>query len=183
MISLSDSPSVSLDGAPLPLHKPTALKRGSTISFPSASFVFDCEQSGTKRVRSVAGEEAATVRASHLLVKHRGSRRPSSWKEPVVGRSLDEARRAVSALRDKIVSESKRGGGFESPEAALAAAFAREASTESHCSSARNGGDLGAFSRGQMQRAFEDAAFSLRVGELSGLVETDSGVHIILRTE
>lgn len=90
----------------------------------------------------------------------------------------------VSALRDKIVEESKRGGGgFASADAAaLAAAFAKEASAESHCSSARSGGDLGSFSRGQMQRAFEDAAFALRVGELSGLVETDSGVHIILRT-
>lgn len=35
---------------------------------------------------------------------------------------------------------------------------------------------------GQMQKAFEDASFSLQVGELSELVDSDSGIHIILRT-
>ncbi len=52
---------------------------------------------------------------------------------------------------------------------------------KSDCSSAQNKGDLGVFGRGMMQKAFEDAAFALKVGELSGLVDTDSGIHIILR--
>ena len=56
------------------------------------------------------------------------------------------------------------------------------AERESHCSSAKNGGDLGPFGRGKMQKVFEEASFALKVGELSGLVESDSGVHIILRT-
>jgi len=34
-----------------------------------------------------------------------------------------------------------------------------------------------------MQKAFEDAAFGLEVGEMSGMVDSDSGVHIILRVE
>lgn len=53
---------------------------------------------------------------------------------------------------------------------------------ESHCSSARRGGDLGEFGPGKMQPAFEQATFALAVGELSGPVFSDSGVHIILRT-
>lgn len=60
--------------------------------------------------------------------------------------------------------------------------FAELAQKYSDCSSARRGGDLGPFSRGAMQKPFEDCAFSLKVGELSEPLFTDSGVHIILRT-
>jgi NIMA-interacting peptidyl-prolyl cis-trans isomerase 1 len=52
----------------------------------------------------------------------------------------------------------------------------------SDCSSAKRGGDLGYFERGQMQKPFEDAAFALEVGQLSEPVWTDSGCHLILRT-
>ena len=38
------------------------------------------------------------------------------------------------------------------------------------------------FGPGQMQAAFEEASFALQVGEMSGLVDTDSGIHIIIRT-
>lgn len=59
--------------------------------------------------------------------------------------------------------------------------FEELASEFSDCSSAKRGGDLGAFGRGQMQKPFEDASFNLQIGELSGPVWTDSGVHIIKR--
>lgn len=108
------------------------------------------------------------VRASHLLVKHAGSRRPSSWKEPQVTRSKEEALQMIEAFRKDITDGQED--------------FQELASRESHCNSARAGGDLGFFSRGQMQKPFEEAAFALSVGELSQPVFTDSGVHIILRT-
>lgn len=171
LIALDPATPVTLDGAPLPLHKPASVPvPGGRFTVGGATFTLTGEPAATaKRGREAdAAPGPATVRASHLLVKHAGSRRPSSWKEPVVTRSLSEAREMVAAFRDRIA----RG----------TITFDQLASTESHCSSARSGGDLGVFGRGQMQRAFEDATFGLAVGELSGLVETDSGVHIILRT-
>ena len=43
------------------------------------------------------------------------------------------------------------------------------------------GGDLGSFGRGAMQKPFEDATFALEVGQMSGIVDTDSGSHLIFR--
>lgn len=62
------------------------------------------------------------------------------------------------------------------------ATFAELASKYSDCSSAKRGGDLGPFGRGAMQKPFEQAAFALKIGELSSPVHTDSGIHIIQRT-
>ena len=42
-------------------------------------------------------------------------------------------------------------------------------------------GDLGRFGRKQMQKAFEDSSFALGVQGLSGICDSDSGIHIILR--
>ena len=59
--------------------------------------------------------------------------------------------------------------------------FQQIAYAESDCSSHEKGGDLGMFGKGQMQKAFEEASFKLQVGQLSNIVDTDSGIHILLR--
>lgn len=64
----------------------------------------------------------------------------------------------------------------------LVARTAQLTCVSSDCSSSRSGGDLGVFQRGQMQKPFEDAAYSLPVGGISGVVQTESGTHVILRT-
>ncbi|KAG9286115.1 hypothetical protein G9A89_010129 [Geosiphon pyriformis] len=126
------------------------------------------------------------IRASHLLVKHKGSRRPTSWKEActngvvvvslahgtpqaTITRSKEEALELIENYRNRITFEE--------------ITLAELAQTESDCSSAKRGGDLGHFGKGQMQPTFEEAAFKLEVGQLSEPVWSDSGVHLILRTE
>jgi peptidyl-prolyl cis-trans isomerase NIMA-interacting 1 len=107
------------------------------------------------------------VHVLHLLVKHRDSRRPSSWRQDTITRSRAEALQLAAEYRDQVASRRVR---FED--------LARE---YSDCSSAKHGGDLGPVRRGQMQRPFEDASFALGVEGLSAPVCTESGVHLILR--
>jgi NIMA-interacting peptidyl-prolyl cis-trans isomerase 1 len=80
------------------------------------------------------------------------------------------------AFRARLIECLEREG-YE----AMRNMFSTIASTESDCGSAQKGGDLGMFGRGQMQKPFEDATFALPVGGLSDIVDTDSGIHIILR--
>jgi peptidyl-prolyl cis-trans isomerase NIMA-interacting 1 len=115
------------------------------------------------------GKPADKIRAAHLLVKHRDSRRPASWRESEITRTKEEAREILSAHEARIKSGEISMGEL--------------ATTESDCSSARKHGDLGYFGKGDMQKEFEEAAFALQPGQMSGIVETASGLHLIERLE
>ena len=73
---------------------------------------------------------------------------------------------------EKLIAQLKGG-----------AKFADLAKKCSKCPSGANGGDLGYFKRGQMVKPFEDAAFALNKGEVSGPVQTQFGYHVILVTD
>lgn len=103
----------------------------------------------------------ASVRASHILLMYKGSARSSAT------RSKAEAEQQIGELKAQL------DGGAEF------AALARE---HSDCPSSAKGGDLGQFGKGQMVPEFENAAFSMEVGQVSGVVETSFGYHLIQRT-
>ena len=96
------------------------------------------------------------VRARHILI---------SVAADVPQKDRDAAR----AKAEKILDQLKQGADF----AKLAAQDSDDQGTRDR------GGDLGFFQRGQMIKPFEDAAFSLKPGELSGVVQTQYGYHII----
>ncbi|MSQ71013.1 MAG: peptidylprolyl isomerase [Betaproteobacteria bacterium] len=101
--------------------------------------------------------EAEQRQASHILVP---------FKSGATADDKAKARETAQSLLDKA---RKLPGSF----AELAKANSGDPG------SASKGGDVGFFSRGMMVKPFEDAAFSLKPGEISGLVESDFGIHII----
>ncbi|KAF8727515.1 ARM repeat-containing protein, partial [Rhizoctonia solani] len=127
-------------------------------ALPGAAEYMNKSQAGS------AGAPAGQMRASHLLVKHSGSRRPSSWKEANITRSKEEAIQILEEYGAEIGTDRNK--------------FAELASEHSDCSSHRNGGDLGWFGKGQMQKPFEDGVLALEVGGISGVVETESGFSL-----
>ncbi|MCL5007605.1 MAG: peptidyl-prolyl cis-trans isomerase [Candidatus Marsarchaeota archaeon] len=74
------------------------------------------------------------------------------------------------SIANQLLERIKKGESFEK--------LAQENSIDS---SRKRGGDLGFFGRGMMVREFEKAAFGLEVGEVSQVVKTQFGYHIIKR--
>ena len=98
------------------------------------------------------------VLAQHILISPDGDTKTSK----------DEAYAKIAAIRERVV-----GG----------ASFADEAATHSMCPSGKEGGSLGWFGRGMMVPEFDQAVFSMTIGEMSDIIETQFGYHIVFKTD
>jgi len=104
-------------------------------------------------------ERETQVKASHILIS--------------VDSGADQSGKAAAREQiEDLLDRLKSGEDF----AALAKQY-------SECPSAAQGGDLGFFSKGQMVKPFESAAFAMEPGEISDIVKTQFGYHIIKVTD
>lgn len=92
-------------------------------------------------------------------------------------------RNAESVTASHILVDSEEKANVILEELKGDKSFEDAAKEYSSCPSSQNGGDLGNFERGRMVPEFENAAFELAVGEMSGVVPTQFGFHIIKVTD
>ncbi|CAK0802430.1 unnamed protein product [Prorocentrum cordatum] len=170
---------ITIVGAPEPPPTSTgkaARRRSSSSSSSSSSSRRRRKKKKKKRRKRSSSSSPDEVRALHILRKHRESQRPSSWRQSDITCSLSDACDFLTALREQLVPLTGK-----KDKVALQTAFKELAKKHSDCNSAKDGGDLGRFTHEKMQAPFSDAAFALDVGELSKVVITVSGAHLILR--
>jgi len=116
-----------------------------------------------KNYYSENAKQIEQVRASHILIK-------PDTTDP--NADPNEAKATARAKAQDLLKQIKDG-----------ADFSELAKTNSSCPSSAKGGDLNFFGRGQLVPPFEKAAFALKVGQVSDVVETQFGYHIIKVTD
>jgi len=102
------------------------------------------------------------VHTSHILIRYQGAKRA----DEAIKRSKQDAQKLAEKIRAEIVAGK---------------AFAKVAKKYGEDGSSERGGDLGPVGRGMFAIPYEKAAFALEANELSDVVETDFGFHIIKR--
>lgn len=115
------------------------------------------------------------VTASHILINARPNlvsqqlQREKNLSGEALGQAVREEMERRRKVAEDVRGKAAAGGNF--------AALARQHSEDP--SSRERGGDLGTFERNTHTRAFDDAAFALKPGAVSSVVQTEYGFHII----
>jgi peptidyl-prolyl cis-trans isomerase SurA len=154
------APGASPEAAPAP---PPAAAPAQEAAPPTPTAVAMPEPPADDGPRDVPAGAPERISARHLVIAYKDS----AAADPALRRTRAEAR----AQAEAALARAQAGEPLED--------LARELSDGP---SAPRGGDLGAFAQGVMDPRFEAAAFRLEVGQLSGIVETPFGFHIIERT-
>ena len=127
-------------------------KEMATVAAPTTEEVSAFYETNKAEMR-----QSESVRARHILIKTDGAEDPAA---------LEAKRAQAEKIRQQLLKDPKLD-------------FGTIAAEKSEGPSGPNGGDLGQFGRGQMVPAFEEAAFTQKIGEVGELVKTQFGYHII----
>jgi parvulin-like peptidyl-prolyl isomerase len=148
----------------------TAVKLGGGKKPPTATSeepppAFPMPGEGGEAAKPTSTVEPTKISARHVLVQWMGSDR--------AGKSVLRTREQALVLAQEVLKRAKAGEDL----GRLAVEYSDEPNA------GPRGGSLGRFGKGQMVGAFEAVAFKLKVGQISDIVETPFGYHIIQRTE
>jgi NIMA-interacting peptidyl-prolyl cis-trans isomerase 1 len=119
----------------------------------------------TAAIGSVETSPPETIIAQHVLVTYRGAKRAP--------KSVTRTKIEAKARAQEVVSKILAGTAFED----IVKTYSDDQGSVDRM------GSLGKFHKGDMDPAFSTAAFALKVGEVSDVVETPFGFHIIKRTQ
>jgi protein-export membrane protein SecD len=113
-------------------------------------------------IKLAGTQDSKEVKANHLLICWDGAQSCTS------DLSKEDAKKKIDELKTQATKENF-------------VELVKANSTEPGAS--ESGGDLGWFSKGMMVKPFEDATFAIKVGEISDVIETDFGYHLIYKTD
>jgi parvulin-like peptidyl-prolyl isomerase len=144
---------------------PTASGTGTPTPTPAGQRALPGARPGQAGPLGPSDVMGQVIEARHLLVQYQGA----ASAPPTIVRSKEDARKRAMEALTKI----KAGQPFEK----IVGDYSDEPGA------AARGGRLGRFTKDRMVKPFADAAFALKPGELSGIVETQFGFHVIQRTQ
>ena len=169
----TEAANVATTAAPAPSSPSPSTSSSSPSSSPPASPTTPAAPASDAKAAPGAAPVAASkpaarpskISARHVLIQWMGCQSTSA--------SVVRTREQARVLAMDVLRRAKAGEDF----ARLAVDFSDEPNAGSR------GGSLGRFGHGAMVKEFEDAAFALEPGEISGIVESPFGFHVIQRTE
>jgi peptidyl-prolyl cis-trans isomerase C len=145
------------------------LSKGVAVSDAEVKAFYDAHR------HEAAFQQPERVTASHLLIAARPNliARQLQQEKNLTGEALAAAVREEMGRRRRRAEELRGRAAAGADFAALARQHSEDPGTRAR------GGDLGSFTRDSHPRAFDDAAFALKPGAVSAVVQTDFGFHVI----
>lgn len=186
----SDLGFVKSDNSSLPAYIKNALTGITAMQQGQVSDVIESEEGiAVLSMAQKLAEGSEQIEASHILLK----KKAKTELKTIPTAATEDDKKKITEDNAKITEDNKK---IDTDNAAAKAKiedlaiqlkadpskFASFAKEYSEDGSASTGGTLGFFGKGIMVKPFEEAAFALKDGEVSGVVESEFGYHVIMKT-